>query len=302
MDQLDEVATARASWLQQKNILKAEVASLHHINIQLREQSLSGIEVGVGSTGPRGKETDVGEDEIKVETAREEKHTKGRSQRVGITNHQDDDEEDDDEEDEGSEEEDEDVDAIERAFLTEYHQVIPPPTTYTYPLPHTYPPSLDQQTSTPSQSSIHTNRHCLNDYHISIQFASMRYIVPFFSTKYYHNHVQENENDPHKISHKTTTKQTRTATSHRRSRSQNEENKLSHLGLNSNHISHLTNAARRAIEKAMFDTICAFSSAHGEKTMTSEEFKFRLFLPETITTTGTYRHPDMVIMYLGIYV
>ena len=121
MDQLDVVATARASWLQQKHILKAQVASLHHTNVQLREHMLSGIEVGVGSSGPRGKETEVGEAELNVGTGGDEKHMKGRPQRVAVLNQQDDDEV----EDEGSEEEDEDVDALERAFLTEYCQVTP---------------------------------------------------------------------------------------------------------------------------------------------------------------------------------
>ena len=92
------------------------------------------VRVGMGASGRRGKETEVGEDELHGGRAiggSEGKHKKGRPRRAGKLHQQDDtnddEEEEEDDEEEGSEEDDEEEDAgaIERAFLTEYRQVNP---------------------------------------------------------------------------------------------------------------------------------------------------------------------------------
>ena len=145
--------------------------------------------------------------------------------------------------------------------------------------------------------------------------------LSYFLSEYYHDLGKDDEHKQgQRLSqsgnNKMDTKTTSTTTSCRQPR--NGENKQTLPSLSPPHVGHLDKAARRAIEKAMFDTICAFSSAdnhsntnhhnnnnsntstdamalsptkhhphRGEKTTTaSEEFKFRLYQPETTATTG----------------
>ena len=148
----------------------------------------------------------------------------------------------------------------------------------------------------------------------------------------YNDHYQDNDNGDDHPSHRSRSsdkkinKKTNSA-SLRRHR-QGEDQQSPHqihphhrntsnniAGNTSSNMNHLASTSRRAIEKAMFDTICAFSSTdnnnsnnnngnhngnnnssnnnknhsnshNGNNKPSSEEFKFRLYQPETTTTTG----------------